>query len=73
MEKLVDIYYRHHDSDFPEGFVQAIIAASTNCQTDEQTLPRRYLTASNVLSSNNNFIILLFDKGGGVVAMDSSV
>ena len=45
MAKLNDINYRHHDSDFYKGFVQGIIAASTNSQTDERTLPGRYIAA----------------------------
>ena len=61
--------YRHHDSDFYKDFVQGIIAASTYCQTDEQTLPRRYLTAFKTISSNN--IIMLSTSKGDV--MDSSV
>ena len=71
MGQLIDINYRHYDSDFHKGFVQGIITASTNCQTDELTLPRRYLAALQTLSSNHNIIILPSDKGGGGMVMAS--
>ena len=71
--QLIDINYKHHDSNFHKGFEQDIIATSTNCHTDEQTLPRRYIPALKSLSSNHNIIISHSDKGGGAVVMDSSV
>ena len=73
MGKLINTNYKHHDSDFHKGFLQGIIAASTNCHSDELTLPNRYITALNSLSSNHNIIISPSDKGGGVVIMDSTV
>ena len=72
MGKLIDINYRYYYSDFHKSFIQGTIAASTNCQTDKQILPRRYLAALKTLFSNKNIIILPSDKGDGVV-MESSV
>ena len=74
----VDIYwkintdYKHHDSDFHKGFLQGIIAASSNGHSDEPTLPNRYITAIKYLSSKPNNVISPV-KGGGVVIMDSTV
>ena len=73
MEKLIDLYHRHHKSDFHRSFVQGIIVASTNCQTDDPPLPKRYTAALKYLSSDHNITISPSDKGGGVVIMDSSV
>ena len=39
---LIDKNFRHQSSDFHKGFLQGIINASTTCQTNEHTLPRRY-------------------------------
>ena len=73
MGKLINTNYKYHHSDFHEGFLQGIIAASTNCHSDELTLPNRYITALKSLSSNHNIVISPSDKGGGVVIMDSTV
>ena len=73
MGKIINTNYKHHDSDFDKGFLQCIIAASTNCHSDEPTLPKRYITALKSLSSNHNIVISPSDKGGGVVIMDSMV
>ena len=73
MGKLINTNYKHHDFDFHKGFLQGIIAASTNCHSDELTLPNRYITALKSLSSNHNIIISLSDKCGGVVIMESTV
>ena len=73
MGKIINTNYKYHDSDFHKGFLQGIIAASTNCHSDELTLPNRYITALRSLSSNHNVIISPSDEGGGVVIMDSSV
>ena len=69
MGKLINTNYKHHDSDFYKGFLQSIIAASTNCHSNELTQPNRYITA---LTSNHNIVISPSDKDGGVV-MDSTV
>ena len=37
MGKIINTNYKHHDSDFDKGFLQGIIAASTNCHSDEPT------------------------------------
>ena len=73
MGKLINTNYKHHDSDFLEGYLQGIITASTNCYSDELTLPNRYITALKSFSSNHNIVISSSDKGGGVVIMDSTV
>ena len=73
MGKIINTNYKHHDSDFHKGFLQGIIAASTNCHSDELTLLKRYITALKSLSSNHNIVISPSDKGGGVVIMDSTV
>ena len=73
MGKLINTNYKHHDSDFDKGFLQGIIAASTNCHSDELTLPNRYITVLKPLSSNHNVVISPSDKGWGVVIMDSTV
>ena len=70
--KIIDSNYKHHDSDFHKGFLQGIIAASTNCHSDELTLPNRNITALKSLSSNPNIFISPSDKGGGVGIMDST-
>ena len=54
-------------------YLQGIIAASTNCHSDEPTLPKIYITALKSLSSNHNIVISPSDKGGGVVIMNSTV
>ena len=66
MGKLINIKYRHYDSDFHKGFVQGFIAAK------EIKQPRRYIAALKSLSSDHNFTISPSDKGGSVVVMDSS-
>ena len=73
MGKIINTNYKHHDSDFDKRFLQGIITASTNCHSDEPTLPKRYITALKSLSSNHNIVISPSDKGGGVVIMDSAV
>ena len=73
MGKLINTNYKYHDSDFHEGYLQGIIAASTNCNSDEMTLSNRYITALKFLSSNPNIVISTSDKGGDVVIMDSTV
>ena len=74
MGKLINTNYKHHDTDFHKGFLQGIIAASTNCHSDELTLPNRYITALKSLSSNPGIVISPSDKGGCVVViMDSTV
>ena len=50
MGKLINTNYRHHDSNFYKGFIQGIIATSTNCHTDELTLPNRYIASLKSLS-----------------------
>ena len=57
MGKLINTNYKQHDSDFHKGFLQAIITASTNCYSDELTLPKRYITALKSFSSNHNIVI----------------
>ena len=37
MGKIINTNYKHHDSDFDNGFLLGIIAASTNCHSDEPT------------------------------------
>ena len=44
MGKLINTNYKHYDSDFHKGFLQAIIAVFTNCHSDELTQPNRYIT-----------------------------
>ena len=39
IRKLINIDYRHNDSY--KRFIQGIIGASTNCHTDELTIPKR--------------------------------
>ena len=64
MGKLIQI--TNTMTDFHKGLIQGIIATSTNCHSDERTLPNRYKTALKSLTSNHN-------KGGSVVIMDSTV
>ena len=73
MGKIINTNYKHHDTDFHKGFSQGIIAASTNCHSDELPLPKRYITALKSLSSHHNIVISPSDKGGGIVIMDSTV
>ena len=72
MGKIINSNYKHHDSDFHIGFLQGIIAASTNCHSDELTLPNRYITALKSVSSNHNIVISPSDKDGGLVIVDST-
>ena len=73
MGKLINISYKHHDSDFHKGFLQGIIAAFINYHSDELTQPNRYITALKSLSSNHNIVISPSDKVGGIVIIDSMV
>ena len=52
--------------------IQSIIAASTNCHTNESTLTNTYIATLKSLSSNHNIYVLPSDKGGGIVAIDCS-
>ena len=47
--------------------------SSTNCHSNELTLPNRHITALKSLSSNHNIVISPSDKGRAVVIMDSTV
>ena len=64
--KLINTNYKHHDSDFYRGLLQGIIAASTNCHSNELTLPNRYITALKSLSSNHNIVISPSDRLHGL-------
>ena len=59
-------------TDLYKGFIQGIIATSTNCHSDELTIPNRYITALKSLSSIH-IVISPSDKDGGVVIIDSTV
>jgi len=72
LTRLININYRHSDSDFQKGFVQGLITASTTCDNDDPVLPQRYITALKSLSNNQEILITSSDKGGGIVIMNSS-
>lgn len=72
ISKLINLNYRHSDTDFHKGFTQGILAASLDCQNTEFTLPKRYMNALKSLSTNSDITISPSDKGGGVVVMDTA-
>ena len=57
---LINLIYRHNDSDFNNGFIQGLL-------TSDLALPRKHIAVLRDLSRNYNIIISFSDKGGGVV------
>ena len=69
---LINLNYRHNDSDLNKGFIQRLLAVTTNVNTDDLALLKRHRAALKELSRNNTRIIPLSDKDGGVIIMDST-
>ena len=67
MGKLINT----NDSGIHKGFIQGIIAASTNCHSDELTLPNRYITAWNISLLTTTSLFPILTKAGCI--MDSTV
>ena len=69
---LINLNYRHKDSDFNKGFVHGLLAVTTNVNTNDLALFRREIAALRNLSRNKN-IFIIRDKGGGGAIMDSTL
>ena len=67
---FVNKNYRHTNSDFSRGFIQGLIASTTNHHSPTQNLLRRYITALTNLVKNKNISITSLDKGGGIAIID---
>ena len=68
---IINMSYRHTDSNFNRGFIQSLITSITNHHTPTHNLPRRYITALTNLAKNKNIIIISLDKGRGIAILDT--
>lgn len=65
--------YRFNDKEADKGFIQGVVTCcKAMADSEPNALPKRYLTALEVLAKDDSIIITTADKGGGVILLDKS-